>query len=161
MHVLNLSLLVTELEVSISPLGYEVNESEGSVEVTIQKSGAFPTTITGTLTTSPGTAGEFEKKLRKERGYINHYIYTWLCLCDYIYIIVAVSSDFTGGTYSYTIPANEQQTTVSIPILDDNIVEQLREQFSISLSVQPQPGLNLGNSQTSVTIVDDDSMILQ
>lgn len=59
MHVLNLSLLVTELEVSISPLGYEVNESEGSVEVTIQKSGAFPTTITGTLTTSPGTAGEF------------------------------------------------------------------------------------------------------
>ena len=68
------------------------------------------------------------------------------------------ATDFTSGTYTYTILPNQQETTVSIPITDYQTVEQLREQFSISLSVQPQPGLNLGNSEASVTIVDDDGM---
>ena len=66
------------------------------------------------------------------------------------------SSDFDGGTHPFTIPPNEEGTTVSIPITDDDIVERLREEFSLSLSVQPQPGVNMGNSETSVTIIDDD-----
>ena len=45
------------LEVSISPLGYEVDESAGVVQVTVQKSGIFPTPVTGTITSSAGTAG--------------------------------------------------------------------------------------------------------
>ena len=68
------------------------------------------------------------------------------------------TTDFIGGVYSYTIQPNEQDTTVSIPISNDQTVEQLREQFSLSLSIEPQAGLRLGNSQTSVTIVDDDGM---
>ena len=84
-----------------------------------------------------------------------------MLLCGiFFHFKILGSSDFTGGTYSYTILPNQQDTTVSIPILDDNIVERLREQFTISLSVQPQPGLNLGNSETSVTIIDDDGMPL-
>ena len=68
-------------------------------------------------------------------------------------------TDFTGGEYVFTIEADEQETTVRIPITDDQVVEQLREQFSVSLSLQPQSGLNTGISQASVTIVDDDGEI--
>ena len=69
------------------------------------------------------------------------------------------STDFDNGQYSFTIQPNEQETTVRIPITNDQVVEQLREQFSVSLSLQPQSGLNTGNSQASVTIVDDDGEI--
>ena len=68
-----------------------------------------------------------------------------------------MSTDFTGGEYSFTLQPAEQQTTISIPIIDDLTVEQLQEQFSVSLSVQPQPGVTLGNSEASVTIEDNDS----
>ena len=68
-----------------------------------------------------------------------------------------MSTDFTGGEYSFTLQPAEQQTTISIPIIDDLTVEQLQEQFSVSLSVQPQPGVMLGNSEASVTIEDNDS----
>ena len=54
------------------------------------------------------------------------------------------------------IQPGEQDATVSIPIIDDAAVEQLREQFSVSISIQPQAGLSLGSTQGAVTIVDDD-----
>ena len=83
--------------------------------------------------------------------------------CNYYTLILQLSlvgsTDFANGQYSFTIQPNEQETTVRIPITDDQVVEQLREQFSVSLSLQPQSGLNTGNSQASVTIVDDDGEI--
>lgn len=60
--------------------------------------------------------------------------------------------------YPFTILEDQVQTTISIPITDDQTVEILREQFSLSLSVRPQPGLSLDISETSITIVDDDGM---
>ena len=86
-----------------------------------------------------------------------HKLHYYLCNILYFYYFeILGSSDFTGGTYSYTIPSNQQEATVSIPILDDVTVEQLREQFSVDISLEPQPGLSLGNSQGVVTIIDDD-----
>ena len=70
------------------------------------------------------------------------------------------STDFTGGVYSFTLQPAEQQTTISILITDDITVEQSEEQFSVSLSVQPQTGVSIGNSEVSVTIVDNDSELL-
>ena len=70
------------------------------------------------------------------------------------------STDFIGGAYSFTLQPAEQQTTISIPITDDITVEQSEEQFSVSLSVQPQTGVSIGNSEASVTIVDNDSELL-
>ena len=64
--------------------------------------------------------------------------------------------DFTGGDQPFTIQPGETQTTVRVVILNDETVEQLREEFSLILSVQSQPGLSLGNSQTSISIIDDD-----
>lgn len=49
--------------------------------------------------------------------------------------------------------------SVPISIINDSVVEQLREQFSLNISITPQPGLSLGNSQGAVTIVDDDGML--
>ena len=65
-------------------------------------------------------------------------------------------SDYADGGYQFTILPGQQQTTVPISITDDTTVEDLREQFSVSLSLQPQQGLSSGNSQASVTIVDND-----
>lgn len=73
--------------------------------------------------------------------------------------ILVGSNDFIGGTYSFTILPNERDVTVSIPIINDQIVEQLRERFTIILSVEMQPGLSVGNNQTSIIIVDDDGML--
>ena len=73
----------------------------------------------------------------------------------------AASSDFNGTKYPFTISPSEEQAFIIIPITDDNTVEKLLEQFPVSLSIQPQPGLLLGDSQASVTIVDDDGQHFQ
>ena len=58
---------LTEVEISISALGYEVDESMGVVRVTVQKSGVFPLIISGSVTTTAGTAGTY-------MDYCNHSI---------------------------------------------------------------------------------------
>ena len=67
-------------------------------------------------------------------------------------------SDYNDGVYQFEISPGQQDVTISIPITDDTTVEQLREQFSISISLQPLSGLSLGDSQGSVTIVDNDGV---
>ena len=78
---------------------------------------------------------------------------------DYYCILNPDTTDFTGGVYSFTIQPNEQETRVRVPILNDEIVEQMREEFSLVLSVQSQPGLSLGNTQTSIYIIDNDGRV--
>lgn len=74
------------------------------------------------------------------------------------FLLHTAMADFTSGMYPFTIREDEVQTAISIPITDDQTVEQ-KEQFSVSLSLQPQPGLSLDISDASITIVDDDGMI--
>ena len=50
--------LSAEVAVSVSPETYEVDESAGVVRITVQKSGVFSSPISGTLTTTSGTAGD-------------------------------------------------------------------------------------------------------
>ena len=69
-----------------------------------------------------------------------------------------MSGDFSDGVYSFNLQPGEQNVTVSIPIFDDNIQEQL-EMFLVSMSVQPKDGLNIGNSEAFVNIRDDDSKL--
>ena len=68
-------------------------------------------------------------------------------------------SDYNDGVYQFEIQPGQQDVTIPIPITDDTTVEQLREQFSMSITLQPQLGLRLGDSQGTVNIVDDDGMI--
>ena len=67
--------------------------------------------------------------------------------------------DYSDGVYQFVIEPREQEVEIPIPITNDVIVEQLREQFSVDISLQPQPGLSLGRSQGVVTIIDDDGKI--
>lgn len=65
-------------------------------------------------------------------------------------------SDFTSGSYPFIIPVDHIQTTASISITDDDMIELPRETFSVSLSIQPQPRLTVGISEATITIIDDD-----
>lgn len=48
---------VASAVVSISPLTYDVVESDGVVNIVVRKTGNYQTPISGTLSTSSGSAG--------------------------------------------------------------------------------------------------------
>ena len=72
---------------------------------------------------------------------------------------IAEPSDFTGGEFQFTIQPDEQQATVRVGIINDEITEQPKEQFSLTLSVWPQSGLSVGNTHASVCIIDNDGRV--
>jgi len=61
--------------------------------------------------------------------------------------------DYTGVSGTATIPTGSISTTVSLPIINDNVVEAT-ENFVINLS--NPTNANLTNNQAIVTILDDD-----
>ena len=56
-YILYILTTVEASTVSISPLTYEILESEGTVNVVVTKTGDFMRQIRGTLTTSTASAG--------------------------------------------------------------------------------------------------------
>lgn len=63
--------------------------------------------------------------------------------------------DYIGGPRVVTFAPRQSQAVVTIPIIDDNLVEPT-ETFSVSL-VNPTENLRLeGRSQSTITILDDD-----
>ena len=58
MIIANSQFPPSDVDISISPLGYEVDESVGVLRVMIQSSGVVPSPISGNITTSSGTAGD-------------------------------------------------------------------------------------------------------
>ncbi len=65
------------------------------------------------------------------------------------------SADYIGGPRVVTFAPRQSQAVVTIPILDDNIVEPTKT-FSVSL-VNPTENVELGGrSQSTITILDDD-----
>ncbi|MCT7954104.1 Calx-beta domain-containing protein [Laspinema palackyanum] len=65
------------------------------------------------------------------------------------------SADYIGGPRVVTFAPRQSQAVVTIPIIDDNLVEPT-ETFSVSL-VNPTANVLLsGRSQSTITILDDD-----
>ncbi|MBE9028497.1 DUF4347 domain-containing protein [filamentous cyanobacterium LEGE 11480] len=65
-------------------------------------------------------------------------------------------SDFTGSNGTLNFAAGDTSATVSIPILNDTVIEPT-ETFSLALS-NPTAGTTLGtNSSTTISILDDDA----
>ena len=67
--------------------------------------------------------------------------------------------DFTGsGPFYVTFPAGENQVKFVISITNDDVVEN-NESFTLSINPSSLPlGVTVGDpSQTTVTIIDDDS----
>ena len=57
---------------------------------------------------------------------------------------------------SGSIPAGQAEAVVSVPIVNDNELEQIRENFAVVLEVAIRDGLMIGTSTAMVTILDDD-----
>lgn len=65
------------------------------------------------------------------------------------------SADYIGGPRVVTFAPRQSQAVVTIPIIDDNLVEPT-ETFNLSL-VNPTENLGIGGrSQSTITILDDD-----
>ena len=68
-----------------------------------------------------------------------------------------------GQTYNVTIPAGQTSANLTVPIIDDAILEE-EELFSLALSIPPYPaslGIHSGMSVATVTITDDDPLSVQ
>ena len=57
---------------------------------------------------------------------------------------------------SGSIPAGQTEAVVSVPIVNDNELEQIRENFAVVLEVAIRDGLRIGTPTAMVTILDDD-----
>jgi len=70
----------------------------------------------------------------------------------------ASSSDFTPNTLTATFGPSDTETSVFVPITNDEILEQT-ETFNISLSIPPASqavGINLGSPSTAIGQIKDD-----
>ena len=104
-------------------------------------------------------------------GKINLYCTTlsWCYNCAQYYNIVtyvaaAAGQDYTGGTYTATFLPGLTTSSVSIPIINDNVLE-VTEFFTLGLSIPPTTaslGVSAGSANTAtVNIVDNDSVAVQ
>ena len=64
--------------------------------------------------------------------------------------------DFGMEDVPGSIPAGQTEAVVFVPIVNDNELEQIRENFAVVLEVPLRDGLRIGTSTAMVTIVDDD-----
>ena len=64
--------------------------------------------------------------------------------------------DYGMEDVSGSIPAGQTEAVVSVPIVNDNELEQIRENFAVVLEVATRDGLRIGTSTATVTILDDD-----
>ena len=80
-----------------------------------------------------------------------------LVTIDYI----TAGSDFEDRVIPVTIPAGETRATVNVAIVNDNLVEQSQEQFSVMLQLSSEAGRDGvvigGTGEGTVEVIDDDS----
>ena len=65
--------------------------------------------------------------------------------------------DYGMEDVSGSIPAGQTEAVVSVPIVNDNELEQMRENFRVVLRDIVLDGLIIGTDTIIVTILDDDS----
>ena len=64
--------------------------------------------------------------------------------------------DYGMEDVSGSIPAGQTEAVVSLPIVNDNVPEQIRENFAVVLRDISLDGLIFGTKTIIVTILDDD-----
>ena len=78
---------------------------------------------------------------------------------SWLYFIAAAGQDYTGGSYTATFLAGQRTASVSIPIINDMLVEPT-EDFSAVLTIPPtaaSQGITKGAADTAtIDITDDD-----
>ena len=76
---------------------------------------------------------------------------------------IAAGSDFEAASIPVTIPSGETMVTVEVSILNDNVVEQVQEEFSVELQLDSTGGEEViieGAGEGTVEVIDDDSKYL-
>ena len=117
-------------------LTYNVNESDGKVDVTLYHSN--PSSIDITLRVSSNNISTDDK----------------CCFGDNYYNFVD-NNDYDAGPYTITIPAGENDITFSVSITDDNILEQ-SETFNLIIDESSLPsGVTSSYSNITTVIIMD------
>ena len=76
----------------------------------------------------------------------------------FFFLFFPSHADYSATTQTLTFPSSENELFISIPIIDDSIVEN-DETFSAMLSLStPAASVAIQQSTAEVTIINDDSM---
>ena len=75
----------------------------------------------------------------------------------HFFISIPGGVDYKEEDVSGSIPAGQTEAVVSVPIVNDNELEQMRENFRVVLRDIVLDGLIIGTDTIIVTILDDDS----
>ena len=75
----------------------------------------------------------------------------------HFFISIPGGVDYEEEDVSGSIPAGQTEAVVSVPIVNDNELEQMRENFRVVLRDIVLDGLIIGTDTIIVTILDDDS----
>ena len=72
--------------------------------------------------------------------------------------ILPGGTDFEQVSRTFIFPTGNDTACTTIPVIDDRLVLEGSEQFTVELTLPPgQPALQLGtNRQTTITITDND-----
>ena len=78
--------------------------------------------------------------------------------CPHILLQLKIDGeDYIGSTGNLTFAPQEQRKVVQVPLVDNDLLERKEEVFLIHFTVTSlTPGLLVGTSTVTVTIIDDD-----
>ena len=70
------------------------------------------------------------------------------------------TSDYTGGSLTFTFEPGDSEVCQNIELIDDDILEDVVESFELTLSVDNEPSVVVSPNQAEVLIFDDDGKLI-
>ena len=126
---------------------YSVSEEDGSITISVQKTGSSDVNVTVVFTTTDGNA-------------TGKALYSTLHPVFHIYLRFTASDDYVSTEVEITFSPTDTEYTVTVPLRNDETLEST-ESFTAVLSVpSSQSGVELTSVSTTITITDNDSKYL-
>ena len=135
---------------------YSVNENSGTVTICARVRSPFPV--------RPDCQLHFSFSVPLDASPATAHGVSYLTFCMFLLSIIHLLQWFTPDTLDYsqsaiglTFPACESVVCAEIDIVDDNVMEQLKEGFIVSLqSVSTDGRVRVVDQPSIVIIIDDD-----
>ena len=141
-------ILIFLVVISFEPTSYTVTEGDdGFAELILVRSGYLNRTTIVTVTTADGSATGKNKTI------------LLLQFRNTFFSPPSAGSDYTTTSEEVTFEAGSTRTTVTVPITDDNEVEN-ENIFTAVLSSSGSNNIMIGEDAATVTIVDDDGQFI-
>ena len=126
---------------------YSVSEEDGSITISVQKTGSSDVNVTVVFTTADGNA-------------TSKVLYSTLHPVFHIYLRFTASDDYVSTEVEITFSPTDTEYTVTVPLRNDETLEST-ESFTAVLSIpSSQSGVELTSVSTTITITDSDSKYL-